>query len=331
MSGVNAASTPDKAELRSWLPGYLALALIWGSSFLFIKVAVRELHPLYVALGRVGVGALVLAVALLVTRAPLPREPRVWGHLTVIGVVGVAIPFALFSYGEERVSSVLAGIWNATTPLFVLPIAVLAFRTERMTLRRAIGLVLGFIGVLVVLGVWHGIGGAHLTGQLMCVGAALCYGIAIPYTRRFLSSPQASPLALPAGQVITATIALLVVTPLVAGAPPAPTDVSLPAVGCVLALGALGTGLAFVLMFRVVRMAGASMAASVTYLLPIVATVIGVVVLNEELSWYQPAGAAVVLLGVAVSQGAFRLPAGRSGAPLNSDDIPQDETVVSRR
>jgi drug/metabolite transporter (DMT)-like permease len=306
---VNAAHTDDRAVLRSWLPGYLLLALIWGSSFLFIKVAVGELHPMYVALGRIGVGLLVLLIALAVMRSVLPRGWRVWGHLTVIGVVGVAIPFTLFGYGEQRVSSVLAGIWNATTPLFVLPIAALVMRTEKMTVRRTVGLGLGFAGVLVVLGVWQGVGGAQLTGQLMCLGAALCYGVSLPYTRRFLNIPLASPLALPAGQLLTATIAMLVVAPLTAGAPPAPADVSWQALGSVAALGALGTGLAFVLLFNLIRVAGASTSSSVTYLLPIVATVIGVVVLREELHWYQPVGALIVLAGVAVSQGVLRRPA----------------------
>ncbi len=330
MSGVNAAHTPDKAALRSWLPGYLLLALIWGSSFLFIKVGVRELHPMYVALGRVAVGLIVLLAALAVTRGALPRSLRVWGHLTVVGVLGVAVPFTLFSYGEERVSSVLAGIWNATTPLFVLPIAALVMRTERMTARRTVGVGLGFVGVLVVLGVWQGVGGSALTGQLMCLGAATCYGVVIPYVRKFLNEPQASPLAIPAGQVLTATIALLLVAPLVAGAPPAPADLSWEVLASVAALGALGTGLAFVLHFNVIKKAGASTSASVTYLLPVVATVIGVVVLREELHWYQPVGAVVVLAGVAVSQGAVRLPSRRSKPSLTSADIPRDETVVQQ-
>src|SRR6185312_12730311 len=149
---------PDRHDLRAWLPGYLALALIWGSSFLFIKVGIRELHPMYVALGRVAAGTLTLL--LLATRARLPRDPRIWAHLTVVGAIGVAIPFTLFGYGEQRVSSVLAGIWNATTPLFALPVAALVMRTERMTMRRAVGVLVGFVGVLVVLGVWQGVGGA---------------------------------------------------------------------------------------------------------------------------------------------------------------------------
>ncbi|MGC9669018.1 DMT family transporter [Planosporangium sp. 12N6] len=309
---MNTASTPDRPGLGSWLPGYLLLALIWGSSFLFIKVGVRELHPLYVTLGRVVAGALTVVALVLVTRTRLPRDPRVWGHLVVVGAVGVVIPFTLFGYGEQRVSSVLAGIWNATTPLVALPVATLAFRTERLTARRIAGFGIGFAGVLVVLGVWHGIGGVQLTGQLMCLGAAACYGFAIPYQRRFLSGLAGSGLAVPAGQLITATAMLLVVAPLVAGAPPAPTALSGDVVASVLALGALGTGLAFVLNFRVIRFAGATTSTSVTYLMPIVSTLIGVLALDEHIHWYQPTGALLVLAGVAVSQGMVRLPGSRS-------------------
>jgi drug/metabolite transporter (DMT)-like permease len=157
-----------------------------------------------------------------------------------------------------------------------------------------------------VLGVWQGVGGSQLTGQLMCMGAALCYGIAIPYQRRFLPGQPGSAIAIPAGQLLAGTLMLLVVAPLTAGAPPAPTSLSLDVIGSVLALGALGTGLAFVFNFRVISVAGATTSASVTYLIPIVATAIGVVVLDETLHWYEPAGAAVVLAGVAVSQGFLR-------------------------
>jgi drug/metabolite transporter (DMT)-like permease len=284
------------------------LALIWGSSFLFIEVALRQLHPLYVTVGRVAAGAIAVLAALLITRARLPRDPKVWGHLAVVGAVGVAIPFTLFGYGEQRVSSLLAGIWNATTPLVVLPVAVLIFRTERMTARRVTGILLGFVGVLIVLGVWQGVGGTELTGQLMCFGAAVCYGVAIPYQRRFLAGLPDSGLSIPAGQLLMALAQLLVVTPFVAGAPPAPAGLSIEVIGSVLALGALGTGLAFVLNFRVISIAGASTSASVTYLLPVVATVLGVVVLREHISWHQPVGAVVVLAGVAVSQGLLRWP-----------------------
>jgi len=301
----------QQAPVRSWLPGFLALAVIWGSSFLFIKVGVAELHPLYVTLGRVAIGALTLLSALAVTRTPLPRDLRLWAHLTVVGTFGVALPFTLFAYGEERISSTLAGIWNATTPLVVLPLAVLVFRTEPMTRRRVVGLVLGFLGVLVILGVWQGVGGGALTGQLMCLGAAACYGVAIPYFKRFVAGGAESGVAISAAQVLTATAVLAVVAPIVAGRPPAPNELSLDVIGAVLALGALGTGIAFVIHTRNIRLAGASTASMVTYLIPVVATLAGVLVLGERLAWYQPTGAAIVLVGVAVSQGMLRWPARR--------------------
>lgn len=295
--------TPDTAAPRTWLPGFLFLAAIWGSSFLFIKVGVTELHPLYVTLGRVVAGALTLLVVLAVLRQRLPRDPRLWLHLAVLGAIGVALPFTLFGYGEQRIPSMLAGIWNATTPLIVLPVAVLIFGTERLTARKATGLALGFVGVLVVLGAWQGLSGAGFTGQLMCFAAAACYGIAIPYQKRFVAGRPESGVALSAGQLLMASAQLAILSPLVAGAPLRPTALSAEVVGSILALGALGTGLAFVIHLRNIRLAGASVASTVTYLIPIAAVLIGVLALGERLSWHQPVGAAIVLLGVAVSQG----------------------------
>ncbi|MFC4090562.1 DMT family transporter [Micromonospora sp. GCM10011541] len=300
---MTAATTPDRAAVRSWLPGFLALAAIWGSSFLFIKVGIEELHPLHLTLYRVATGAVTLLVVLALLRDRLPREPRVWAHLFVVAAFGVAVPFTLFGFGEQRVESMLAGIWNATTPLIVLPLAVLVFRTERLTARRAVGLGLGFLGVLVVLGVWEGVGGAHFTGQLMCLGAAACYGVAIPYQKKFIAGSSYSGLSLSAAQLLVAALQLAVVAPLVAGAPPVPTGLSVEVVASVLALGALGTGLAFVINLRNIRVAGASTASTVTYLIPVFAVLVGAVVLDERLNWHQPVGALIVLVGVAVAQG----------------------------
>jgi drug/metabolite transporter (DMT)-like permease len=301
---MNSEMTPDSTAARRWLPGLLVLAAIWGSSFLFIKVGIRDLHPAYVALGRIGSGALALLVTLLVTRDRLPRSGRVWLHLTVLSAVGVVLPFTLFGYGEQRVSSLLAGIWNAATPLIVLPVAALVMRTERFTARKAAGVLIGFAGTLVVLGVWQGVGGSQLTGQLMCLGAAVCYGVAIPYQKKFVAGEASSALSLSAGQLLVGTAQIAIVAPLLAGGPPPnPASISIAAAGSVLALGVLGTGLAFLINMRNIRLAGASAASMVTYLIPLFATVIGILVLGERLTWYQPVGAVIVLAGVAVSQG----------------------------
>ncbi|WP_428963164.1 DMT family transporter [Micromonospora fluostatini] len=299
---MTAQTAPDRSGLRAWLPGFVALAAIWGSSFLFIKVGIRELHPVHLAGYRVATATLTLLVVLAVLRDRLPREGRTWLHLTVVGAFQVALPFTFFAYGEQRIESLLAGIWNATTPLVVLPMAVLVFRTERLDARRAVGLGLGFVGVLVVLGVWQGVGGVHFVGQLFCFAAAACYGFAIPYQKRFLAGGTHSGVALSAGQLVTGTVLLALAAPL-GGTPPLPTELSIEVLGSVLALGAIGTGLAFVINMRNIRLIGASLASTVTYLVPIFAVVVGVVVLDEHLAWYQPVGALIVLAGVAVSQG----------------------------
>lgn len=331
MSGVNAVNAPDKPSLWSWLPGFLALALIWGASFLFIKVGIRELHPMYVTLGRVSVGALTLLALLGATRDRLPRDLKLWGHLAVVAAVGVATPFTLFGYGEQRIPTLLAGIWNATTPLVVLPMAVLVFRTERMNSRRATGLALGFIGVLVVLGAWQGLSGGSFIGQLMCFGAAACYGVVIPYQKRFILGHDASGAALAAGQLVMATVQLAVIAPLVAGPPPAPWRLSPEVIASVLVLGAFGSGLSFVINLRNIKLVGASTASMVTYLIPVVAVLIGVLVLDERLTWYQPVGAAIVLAGVAISQtGAANSPrrGGRSRTAPDAGAVPVSDRVT---
>lgn len=289
--------------LRHWLPGLLVLSAIWGSSFLFIKIGVSELPPLFVALGRVAGGALALLVVVALTRDRLPRDPRAWGHHAVVAVVGVAAPFSLFAFGEQRVSSILAGIWNSVTPLVVLPMAVLVFRTEKMTARRLAGLALGFAGSLVILGVWQGVGGSSLAGQLMCLAAASCYGVSIPYVRKYVTPLPQSGLVSSLCQLLVASALLAVVAPVASGGFPDPSALSWQVVAAVGALGVLGTGLAFVLHLRNIRLVGASTASTVTYIIPIFATIIGVVVLREPLDWFAPVGAAIVLLGIAVASG----------------------------
>jgi drug/metabolite transporter (DMT)-like permease len=303
---VSTVTTPDKAPVRAWLPVMLALAAIWGCSFLFISVGVRELPPLYLALGRVIAGSVVLLAILVVKRESLPRDPRLWAHSFVAGAIGSAIPWTLFGYGEERIPSLLAGIWNGITPLIVLPIAVLIFRTEVFSVQRGVGLLIGFTGMLVVLGAWRVDSGADLLGQGLCMLAAVFYGLAIPYQKKFLAGTTLSGTALSAALLLCATVQLAIVAPIVTRqAPPAPWSLSIEVVLSVVALGALGSGLAFVLNMRNIRLIGASRSSMVTYLMPVFSILVGVIVLHEHITWYQPVGGLIVLLGVAVSQGVL--------------------------
>jgi drug/metabolite transporter (DMT)-like permease len=157
---------------------------------------------------------------IVIMRDRLPRDRGLWARLALLALIGNVVPFTLFGYGEERISSILAGIWNGTTPLTVLLVVMLFVPAERPTRQRIAGLLVGFIGVLVVLGVWEGVGGGDLVGQLMCFGAAVCYGFAIPYTKTIMNWPAETGLALACGQLLAATVELAVIAPLLAGRRP---------------------------------------------------------------------------------------------------------------
>jgi drug/metabolite transporter (DMT)-like permease len=300
----------DEADLRSasWLAQYLLLSAIWGTSFLFIKIADRQLSPLQVVLARVALGAATVLVVLLVQRRRLPSGWRTWGHLALLALLSNVVPFALIAYGETHISSVLAGLWNATTPLFTLLFALGMLPEERPTRQRLGGLVLGFAGVVVVLGPWSGLGGPSLEGSAAVAAASACYGLSFAYLRRYVTVQPDTGVSLVAGQLLCATAMIAVVTVLFTSAP---AHLGAGPVLSVVALGALGTGIAYVLNYAVVRRAGATIASTVTYVIPLFATVCGVALLEEGLSWNEPLGALIVLLGVALAQGRVRV----RGAP----------------
>jgi len=287
-----------------WRLQFLLLSATWGSSFLLIKVLGRHWPAVWIALGRVALGAITLVVLTLWRRERLRLEPRLVAHLTVAALLFNAIPFTLFAYGEKHVSSIVAGLWNATTPLWVLVVILLAFGEEHPSRERVAGLGVGFVGVAMLLGPWRGLGHGELVGHLACAGAAFCYGVGFPYTRRYLASRGESGVALSAGQLVCATILLALIAPF-ASAPS--TNIGLDGLGSVLALGVLGSGIAYALNYSIVRAAGSAVASTVTYVIPIFSTLLGVVVLGESLSWNQPAGALVLLLGVAISDRRLRL------------------------
>jgi drug/metabolite transporter (DMT)-like permease len=282
-----------------WQARFALLALAWGSTFLFIKIGVEALAPLQVSFGRLLVGTAVLLALVAARGERLPVERRTWARLAVAAVLLNVAPFTLFAYGEQHVSSVLAGIWNATVPLFTLPVAVLLLADEHAGARRLAGLAIGFAGVLTVLGVWRGVGTTSLGGNLLCLAAAASYGLGFPYTRRYLAHRREGPLALATAQLICATVEIAVLTVLFTSPPHA---LAAKHVLSILALGAIGTGLTFMLNYSLIRDMGATVTSTVAYVMPIVSTVLGVVALGEPLRWYQPVGAVVIVAGAALAQ-----------------------------
>jgi drug/metabolite transporter (DMT)-like permease len=287
----------------AWPARLLLLGGIWGMSFVLIKVGNRGFTPVQVSFGRMLFGLLALTPVLLAQRGHLPRDRRTWLHLGVAAVLVNSAPFTLFAFGEQHVSSLLAGIWNGTTPLFVLVVVLLTLPEERPTRERALGLALGFAGVLVVLGAWHGIGRGALVGSAACLAAAILYGIGFPYLRRYLATGGLSVPVLAFGQLAMGTLQLALILPFAGGLPEAVPAGPLAAVA---ALGAVGTGAAYLLNYSIIRDAGATAASTVTYLVPVFATIAGVTLLGERLTWNEPVGGLLVLLGVAASQGRLR-------------------------
>ncbi|WP_316524439.1 DMT family transporter [Kitasatospora brasiliensis] len=307
--------------MRRWLPGFVALSAIWGASFALIKLAVDAgVPPLWVALWRCLLGAATLWAVLLLRGERAPRDRALWGHSAVVAVLLNSLPFTLFSFGETRVSSVLAGVVNATTPLFTLLFAVLTVPAERRPdARRLAGLGVGFLGVLTVLGVWHGLdtegsaggsaggiaggiagGSAGATaGTLACLAAACCYGAGFAYLRRFLAGRPESVTTLSALQIGCAAVELALVAPLVAGPPHWPGAT---AAAALLVLGALGTGVAYLFNLALVRGAGATVASAVTYVTPLWSTALGAAFLAEPVGWNALVGGALVIAAVALTR-----------------------------
>lgn len=289
------------------LAQYLAAALVWGSSFLFMKVALDGLSPTQVASGRLWLGALAMVVVMVVLRRPWPRGWRTWGHLSVLGVFLCVVPFELFAWAGQYLASGLSSILNATTPLMTSLAVAALLPAERLTARQRLGLVVGGVGVVVVMGPWTYLGSgsvdASFPAVLACLGATACYGIGMTYLRRFVIPLRLPSESVAAGQILVAALVVLLAAPVVATGP---VTLTWPIVLSMVALGALGTGLAYVWNTRVVVAWGAQRASTVTYLTPVVGVLLGILVLGERLHWYEPVGGLLVVLGIVVAQRAAR-------------------------
>ncbi|MCH0566789.1 MULTISPECIES: DMT family transporter [unclassified Streptomyces] len=300
-----APSTPPVRSSASsrprldWRVRFAALSLIWGFSFLLIKVGTEAFAPFQVTLGRLVFGTAVLAIALAVRRERLPRGLRTWAHLAVAALLLNALPFSLFAFAEMSIPSTLAGICNATSPLWGMALSLVALSEDRPTRVRVAGLGLGFLGVLTVLGVWQGFSGVDARGTALALLASLSYPVGWIHVRRTLAGSGHSHLSLTGAQLLLATAQLAFVTPLFTS-PPAGVPV-LPLLA-VIALGALGTGVAMLVQYGIVAEVGPTTAQMVTYFIPVIATVAGVALLGESLRWSTPVGAVIVLAGAALTQ-----------------------------
>ena len=289
---------------KSWIPTYIAVGIVWGCSFIFIKLGLEFLTPFGVAFGRCALGAATLLIVAKVRGFQLPTDRRVRFHLWVVALLLNVIPGILFALAETEVTSILAGIINAVTPLMTLIAILIVNREEKPKAFQIIGLFIGFLGVLTVLGAWQGLGENPLWAILVLLGAVACYGISFPYTRRFVMPYKLQPESIVATQLTLAAITLL---PLYLFDGIAKDEYRPGPLLAMLALGVFGSGFAYLWNFRVMEIAGSAIASSVTYLTPLVAVIVGVIFLNESITWYEPVGALIVLLGAAIAQERIKI------------------------
>lgn len=285
--------------------GILILALLWGSSFLFIKIGINGgMSPILVAIWRLAVGAtLMWAIVGLrqvfgarSMRKPFPRGRTVWLRLALVGLVNNAIPFALIAWGETRISSGLASIFNSSMPIFTVIVAHLLTHDDRITPVKALGIIVGLAGVAVVIAPTTTDLSGELLGSLAVIVASLSYALATVYVKKYLTGAT-DPMATGASQLLMALLWLIPVG-IATGAFNNVSSLPLEAMLAVTALGVLGTGLAYVIYYQLIQRAKASQLSLVTYLLPVTALVWGALFLNEQISPFAIAGFALIIAGI---------------------------------
>jgi drug/metabolite transporter (DMT)-like permease len=292
------------AKKTSWVTLYIALGIVWGCSFIFIKLGLEFLTPVGVAFGRVSLGAITLLLWARFKGISLPKGKSIWFHLWIVALLLNVIPGYLFAVAETEVTSILAGIINAVTPLMTLLAIMIAFREEKPKSYQVIGLLLGFAGVLTVLGAWQGLGDNPASAVIALLCAVACYGISFPYSRKYVLPKKIKAESLAAGQLTMGALTLfpayLIDGISITNYRPGP-------VLAMLTLGILGSGFAYIWNFKIMEAAGSAIASTVTYVTPVVAVIVGIIFLGEGVTWYEPVGGLIVLLGAAISQNRIKL------------------------
>ena len=294
---------------RGSLARLALLALLWGSSFLWIAIALRGFSPVQIVLIRLALGAVVLVIIVYARGLRLPTNRLVGLHLTVAALFANAIPYTPFAIGEQHVSSSVAGVLNATTPLWTLVISFATGHERRISAPKSAGFIVGLVGTLVIFSPWQSGSQIASVGGLVCLGASASYGVSYVYMDSFLARRGIPPLVLSAGQLIAATVLLAVVLPF-AGLQP--VHLRWDAIAALAVLGIFGTGIAYILNYRVITDEGTT-ASIVTYLLPIVAVILGTAILNDHITAQIIGGMLIVFVG-AILQLALRCQSVLSGA-----------------
>jgi drug/metabolite transporter (DMT)-like permease len=273
--------------------------VLWGSGFLFVKLALRGLSPSQVVLGQLALGALVLLIALAIRRQSLPHASREWVYLAGMAVLANIAPYLLFSWSEQRISSGLAGALSGTTPLLTLLLAR-ATGVGRLTPPRVLGLALGLAGVVLLAAPWHdGSRAVSLAGVLAALGAAACYAGSYVYARLLLTNRGMEPLVLAAAQLSIGAVLLGTAVPWIGRQP---IVLSSSVVLSVVALGVISTGIAYVLNYRLIQDEGPTAASMTNYLTPVVAVLLGFAFVDEQLTWNLIIGTAMILFGLWIAE-----------------------------
>jgi drug/metabolite transporter (DMT)-like permease len=280
---------------------FLALGFMWGSSYLFIKLAVDDFGTFTLVALRLAVGAALLWVVVRLAGQEMPRQRRIYGHLVVMALVNIVIPFALITWAERSVDSSIAAILTSAVPLFAIIIAPLFLHDEPIRLNGLIGLAVGFIGVVVLTSRNLGAAGSDVTGEIALLGAALSYAVGAVYSRHNM---RGVPPMIPA--VFQVTFALLIAgTVAIIFEHPWDARPDLQAIFSIVWLGLLGSGLAYLAMFRLLAAWGATRATLVAYEIPVWGIILGFLVLQEPIDGRLLVGTALVVGGVALVNSRF--------------------------
>lgn len=290
---------------REWLL-LASLSVCWGSSFFFIEVALRDLPIFTIVLLRVSIAAILLMAFVHLQGLRLPKKLSDWGGFILLGALRAAIPISLIVWAETRIDSGLAGILNSTSPLFTAIIAHFFTQDDKLSRNRLMGIGVSMTGVITLIGPNALAGsGSAVVAQLAILGATCSYGFAAVYGRQFRNT---QPAVSAAGMLIGAAI---LVAPLSFFEQPWTRHVSVETIGAIVGLSVVSTALAFIIWFKLIFTAGASNTSLVTFLIPITALILGIVVLNETIELESMIGLGLILLGLAIAQNrliAFVMP-----------------------